>query len=321
MKKIFAAILLLASSVFATTPYSGNAWFTSFATDGTKQTLINSIETALLNSGNGWTTVSGHATTNLLMASGTTPQSLQINIRFKDNAGTCVQVYLESTDGTLHSGTENGNAGASLIPTNGLTYEVVASKYQFVIYTANAGTPRQFVWAGMPYLNTALAANITRCGFLTTDNNSDSDTGNHAHLRSTPDMSGSGVNYNVMVNSSFWEIANGNANPTGSIGSPRLILNGQPANWNMTISSPTTYRWRTAAPSVVTGDVFTAWGLTGSGDEAMINGQIWDAVYIADSQPIDTTSTFDGHNWRNLTNSNTGSSGSYMRGGIWFATN
>lgn len=314
-----AIFLFTSLFTFAAVPYSGSAFTASIATDGTTQTLINNIETALL--GGGWTTVSGHATTNLLMASGTTPQSLQIYVRFKYTSGANIQVYIESTDGTLHS-TYAVNAGASLQPTAGINYTVVGSHYQFIIYSQNISTYGQYVWVGMPYLNTALAANLTRVGWLFS-NNGGSSTTNSAHLsQQLTVMGGSIENSEYMTNGVFWEeIAPSGRGPNVAVGGGRFIINGVNADLNATQSTATGYRWRTATPSVLTGDVFVAWGLTVDTDEAMINGQVWDCVYIADSQPINTTATFDGHNWINLTNSNPGTNGTYVRGGLWCATN
>jgi hypothetical protein len=303
--------------------YSGSAFTTTITADGVKQDFINAIETALKNGGNGWTTISGSGTTNLLMQSGTTPQGLQINVRFRDQGGECIQIYMESTDGTLHS-VYGLNPGLSLVPTNGLVYTVVASKYQFLIYTTNIGTSRQFAWVGMPYLNSALAANITRAGFAFGNAGSDSDVEYVPTIRNFPSVARCCglANYELMLNNNWWENVNSNANSVYDIiGAPRLILNGVNEDWNMTISSPTAYRWNTATPSVLTGDVYLAWNPIGCCGEALINGQVWDCVYIADAQPINTTATFDTHNWINLTDSNNGQLRDHPRGGLWFATN
>lgn len=328
MAKFLGLLGLLASLTFGATQYSGSAWYTTVATDGTKQTLINNIETALLHSGNGWTTVSGSGTTNLLMSSVATPAGLAVYCRFKDNGGTEIQVYMESTDGTLKPASYATTNGASLSVTVGITYELLASKYQFVLYSANSPTTaKQFVWVGVPYLNASLSANITRAGFLFGGNQ-----GTSTNVVSTiaftmslgKNLAGTNSNPNVevMVNSNWWETANASSvGPQNVAGFPRMLINGMVSDFNQTLSSATGYRWRTATPSIVTGDVFVAWGLTANTDEAMVNGQFYDCVFIGDSQPIDTTATFDSHDWRTPTNSNIGLASTYPRGGLWFATN
>lgn len=324
MTKTILSLLFSLTTLLASVPYSGNSFTATVTATGTKQDLIDDIETALLNGGGGagWTTISGSGTTDLLMASGTTAQSLQIYARFKDNSGTGIQVYLESTDGSLKPASYTTSNGGTLLATNLLSYKVVASKYQFLIYTANATTSRQFVWVGMPYLNTTLAANITRAGWMVSSAASDSDGTSRCHLRNAAAMAcnafNAAPNYELMVNSSWWENANDiGGNTNSAIGAPRLLLGGITSDLNYTISSATGYRWRTATPSIVTSDVLVAWGSTGTTAESMINGQLFDCLFIADSQPINTTSTFDSHDWINITNSNTGSGSNYVRGGVW----
>lgn len=308
---------LFASPTRAAIQFSGTSFSTTIATTGTKQDLINSIETALLNGVAGWTTISGSGTTNLLMESGTTPQGLQIRCRIKDNGGTAIQLYLENVAGTLVD-TETANFGASLLATAGRTYQVIGSTYQFVIY--QPGVARAFVWVGMPYLPAFMGA-VTQCGWLFSGNQSDTDAAVKETLNVAPTVarpSNGAANYELMVNASYWAISASVAkSTTQTIGAPRLVLNGLTADFTMFLSSATSYRW--GEDSVMTGDIYPAWGLTAETIEAKLRGQVWDAIYIADSVAIDTTAVFSAHTFQNVTNSNPGSVSSYPRGGIWFA--
>lgn len=299
--------------------FSGTSFTTTINTTGVKQDLINSIETALLNGGAGWTTISGSTTADLLMESGTTPQGLQIRCRIKDNGGNGIQLYLENVAGTLVD-TETQDFGATLMATGGRTYQVIGSTYQFVIY--QPGVDRAFVWVGMPYLPAFMSA-FTQCGWLFSGNIRDNDNQVRETLNVAPTIArpGSGANnWEVMVDAAYWSNANSQNNPTSSvIGPPRLILNGVSADLNMILTSATSYRW--GDDSVVTGDVYTAWGLTANNVESKLRGQIWDAIYIADSVAINTTAVFSTHTFQNVTDNNPGLAGNYPRGGIWFAVN
>ena len=58
------------------------------------------------------------------------------------------------------------------------------------------------------------------------------------------------------------------------------------------------------------------WGLTALTDEGKIKGQLFDIVWIGDAFVADSTDTFNGHDWYNLTSNNIGN----PRGGFWVAT-
>jgi hypothetical protein len=261
------------------------------------------------------------------MQSGTTPQSLQINVRFKDNGGTDIEVYLENTAGTLKPASYNTNNGAPLRVTTGITYTVIASKYQFLIFNP-AYTPREFVWVGMPYLTSDLASNITTAGFLFSNTFQDGSglTGPsimvcpHLATNNGCGQTGASPNYELMINSSWWESSNasvGTTNNPASIGAPRLWILTQ-TDANASSLSTVANQWNTSTPAFVTSDVYIGWGATGSSATARIQGQIWDCLYINDPVAVSTTGTWSSHTWYNVTNSNNGSSGSYWPGGFWF---
>ena len=309
----------MTSIINAEIQYSGTQFTTSFATTGTKQDLIDDIETALLNGGAGWTTVSGSGTTNLLMLSGTTPDGLQIRARFRDLAGTGVQVYMENADSTL-ADTIDINHGATLLATLGRTYTVIGSTYQFIIYAT--GLDRGFVWVGIPDIPTFIAG-TSEAGFLIANSISQADGSNRSTIQTTgPAMfvSNNSGNSELLLNGNYRSTTNATNQGSGNvIGSPRLIINGIMANYDYTKASPTGYRWYD--DTVMTGDVFIAWGLVNGGSEAKIVGQIYDAIFIGDAVAAGITATFDTNLFHNVTENNSGSAATIPSGGIWFAVN
>jgi hypothetical protein len=50
--------------------------------------------------------------------------------------------------------------------------------------------------------------------------------------------------------------------------------------------------------------------------EGKYRGMLYDAIYIPDAITLDTTDTFAGHTWVNMTSNNAGP----VRGGVWVAT-
>jgi hypothetical protein len=117
----------------------------------------------------------------------------------------------------------------------------------------------------------------------------------------------------VLWNANICENA---GNGTPNTGSPETVIpfvsNGNNGTWVKG------YRW--ANDDLNSGDVLLSSGLSSTGDEGKLKGQFYDMVYVAEAFSVDTTDTFNGHNWRNLTSSNSGSAGGGVpRGGIWMA--
>jgi len=295
--------------------FSGSSFSTTVVTTGTKQTLINDIETALLAGGAGWSTVSGSGTTNLLMLSGTTAQALQIRARFRDNGGTGIQIYMENSTSTEADSIDTSHGG-TLLATLGRTYQVIGSEYQFLIY--QQGVSRSFVWVGMPFIP-AFITTITSAGWMFSNATSDGDTGIQNSINDTNDIANtSSGNYELLINADYWSASNNtNARSISALGPPRLILNGVSADFGQILGAG--YRW--FDDSIVTGDVYVAWGLTALAIEAKVVGQVWDALHIGESTAINTTATFSTHDFQNVTNSNPGIITRTPRGGIWFAIN
>ena len=296
---------------------------TSFTSAPTSATLGNGTATC---SGTATisTTISLSGTTNVLLRSAVTSAgSLQIDIRLKDNAGTCVQIYLEDATSLAEKPASYVTTnGASLNPVNLLVYRIMASKYQALIYSANATTSRQFAWFGMPYLPSLITSTITNAGFLFSNAVSDSDATSRDHIRNSVSQAnssnGQNGNYELMINSAWWEAANsagGNNQTSNATGPPRFILNGIAGNF-VRPAGAAGYQWGNGA--VITGDVYVAWGKTVNTDVAQVVGQIYDCFFLADSVALDTTMLFNSQTYRTPTSANAGSSGDYPRGGLWF---
>ena len=98
----------------------------TLASDGTQATLINWIEDQMNTAG--WTTISGHHSATIVLASATTPNSNSIRVRLKTTGNACATVELLNAAATLISQTY------FLLPTNAITYQIMADKYQVFIW-------------------------------------------------------------------------------------------------------------------------------------------------------------------------------------------
>lgn len=298
---------------------SGGDVNTTYTSDGTKQNLINAIETALLAAA--WTTVSGHATTNLLMQTHSTPYPLQANFRFRDNGGTSIQITVENTSGSVAGPGGTGN-GVSLTPVNTRVFRVIANPYQFFILvpgTYNAACT--FAFGGVPYVP-SFVTGVTAAGLVMGNSESDGDTSTRLSWRTnlTPVTS----NFTIGLFQTLWNASlfNGtNTAPGSAPACPCLLV---PMMANLAAIGTTTATWnqpyRWAGLQIHSGDPLICWGLTGYSDEPQIRGQLWDALVVCDAYTGDSTSSWDSHNWFAITNNNTGLAGNGARGTLFVVT-
>lgn len=289
----------------------------------TKNDILNLLETQLVLAG--WTVVSGSGTTNRLFQTGTTVQGLALRCRAKDNGGTCVQISIESTDGTLTS-TNSTNAGGNLNPTGGPTFRIIANPFQFIIYSpANYANNRLCVFVCCPYIPTPNAV-PTRAGFMISDSQQDTNTSLRECWRTTlvsaTNSNGPG-NCAVLWGGTLWQINNGFSGNWQ--GYPALVLlisiagsggvNGANVNCR---------RWQSGAD--ITSDTLIAFApAPDSSGEPFICCQLWDTLVVHNNFAGDTTGTWDGHNWITPTNNNTGNQVTVNgalppRGSLFFAT-
>lgn len=238
-------------------------------------------------------------------------------VRIKDNLGTCAAVSLENQAGTLAS-TSTTAAGGHLLPAASQTMRVIATKYWFTCFVPGSAGARTFVYAGMPYVDSSILTSVTDVGFMFANSVAEGTSSALSSFRAAPVLTGlsnSSPNYAVIYNSSL--VQGNNASTNGSpatAGAPECVLSCQSGGLTATARS---YRW--ANDDLLTSDVLVGWGSTSTADEAKIRGQFYDMIYIADAIAMDTSTTFSGHSWFNLTNNFTQTSAA-PRGGMWVRT-
>jgi len=299
---------------FTATTYTGytrrhTSWVQSA---GTKQELINKLESEL--NACGWTTVSGSGTTNLLMQSALSPpgQNLQMRLRAKDNAGNCVTLSIENVAGTKAS-TNSTTAGFMLLPAASKTWLFTLNKYQGFIRTPITTAAREYAAFGVPALPTTLQGVITEA--IWANGNAENDTSVTVRLS----FRTSTVCYNNAANSgNCAAITNGNLwennNSTAAASAlPQLF----PTSVYTASATVGGYRWHDDSSLLF--DPLIAWGLAAIANEGKYRGLLWDAVLASESFAGDLTTSFDSHNWIVLTDSNTGTAAAKPRGTLYLA--
>jgi hypothetical protein len=234
-----------------------------------------------------------------------------ICVRLKDNRGNCIQVSIENLAGTVVGANSTSNGG-SLLPAAAKTFRVLASKYRFECFRDGGQAAREFVMAGMVNVPTFITS-VTDTGYMICDSNGDSNTSIRASPRSGTTL-GSQNNWGYIQfiwNSNIFDQTLQN-NSAGGL--PQLLFTFfyRPTNDGTTGN----YRWENG--DLLTSDVLMTAGLSNLNDEAKIKGQLYDWMYISSPFTIDVEDTFNGHNWHNITNNNTGSSNT-PTGGFWIA--
>jgi hypothetical protein len=296
--------------------YSGTNYSSPFTCSvGTRQEIVTGLQTGLTAAG--WSVISGSGTGNVLMQSATTPspQSLAMRVNlFDPGSGNCARVIVRNT-----AGTHVQSNYLPLLPAAGKVFQIIANPYQCFIFTSSSpSTAREFAAWGVPYLPSFLQGVITECIWAMANGNSDTDTTVRPTFRTglyAMSNSTSGALW-FNCNGNIWEEFN--TVPSGNYsGYPQLYCQ-QGAYLTSTSSSQMAYRWHD--DSLLTYEPLLSWGLTAYTDEGKIRGQIWDAAIINDGFTADTTTSFDTHNWWNLTNTNTGSIGAAARGSLFLVT-
>jgi len=244
-----------------------------------------------------------------------------INIRLIDKLGNCIAVHIENSAGSVKSANQGStNYGGCLLPAAAKTFRIIATKYQFVCLTSNVTTAREFVMAGMLYVPSFLSG-VTDQGYMTSNCLSDTSATVAQSFRYSTSFIDNGSansapqNLETLYNSSFME--SGNSSLAVGIGMPEVVIPVPASSFNSTALKG--YRW--ANDDINTSDILYSSGLTAATDEGKLKGQFYDMVYIADAFMADSTDTFSGHTWWNLTSNQTGiATGNRPRGGVWVAT-
>lgn len=310
----------------------GSIQVSSFAAT-TTSTLIGGIQTALTAAG--WSVVSGSGTTNLVMQTATTPQSLAMRFKFHDNAITAggvatVQISMQTTSGSI-VGLDN-DVKAPWVRVNGSTnYKIICGPYYFWLLVPGSYTDYgYFAMGGVPWLPSFLSS-ITQCGYLVTQSNDQNST----DYLSIPHTFRSDVSCSVqnaiprqqlIVNTNYIS-TDGNLGMFNSSQCANFLQPWLPAQYEYSgnLAVPGTSNGGANATvvstffdgSFATGDPWIAFttngSLTAPATGVVVMGMLWDSTFIFDStQAADATTTFSGHNWYNITNTKAPS--------LWVAT-
>lgn len=257
-----------------------------------------------------------NAESMLLQTATQTNVTNPVRVRLKDNRGNCIQVSLENQAGTLVGANSTSNGG-NLLPASD-SWEIVATKYHFMVFKIGTWAARKFVMAGMLNIPSFITG-ITDHGYMLGDSTTDTDTngvGNNACMRN-------GVSFGQGNNFGYFQFLwNAQLHDTGrqNVSTPGLghILF---TFWNKGSDTGGVANYRWANNDLLTSDVLFSIGLTSViGDEAKIRGQFYDLVYIASNQSIDSTDSFSGHNWHNITSNTNINNSAIPTGGFWVAT-
>ncbi len=308
-KLLFLSALLWASAAQAAIQYAGgtNVNTQCTASAGTKQELSDCVEDALNTAG--WTTISGHHTSTVLVESLITPTaSLQMRLQLTQGTN-CVTLKARNVGNTRAQST-----GMFLLPAVGKVFRVIANKYQGFISTDGTPVARSTAAFGVPYVPTF--AGVTEAIWANGNGSADGDTS----LPSTWKLCLS------LISSSFC----GNSNNTAT--NVWVTLNG--TQWENTASdvhdqpgflgivAPSSAASRQALPSFsrwfdgsyMISEPLIGWATTAYTGEGQLVGQLWDGALITASIASETALTIDSHNWLTWTNSNAGVAANNIRG-------
>lgn len=298
--------------------YSGTVFNTTFTTTtGTRREIVDGIAGVLTS--NSWTYVSGSGTGDVMLKSATTPQGSKMCLRvFDPGSGSCAKFFLYNSIRTV-----NQTGGCFLLPAAAKTFQVTGNGYQFAIYVTGSTSSRDFIMGGTPWLPAwNVTGGISEAGWLMGASDSDGDTTVRPSFRTKPMTVDSGATYPNMatyINNNLWEGNNTNFGVNWGPGiiqlagvGPQMWRNGQSRTTHM-------QKWFDGSGYIY--EPIIGWHPTspGTGD-ALAIGQLWDAAGMSVPFAKDTTSTFDSHNWINLTDNQTGSNTFYLPNSLWLAT-
>jgi|GEM_PF-2822194 len=266
--------------------YSGstlvNATYTSDGTLAGMQSWVTSqLQTA------GWSVYSGSGSDITLM-SAVTPQNLSIKFRFYNpGTGNCIQATMKSITPALVS------AIGYLLPTSGVTYRIIANKYQFFIFasgTTYRRTARYILMGGVPWVPSGVAAvlgSLTEDGWFIYSGTSDTDTStNRASFRNVV----TGASTNAICSTTIWDGSVSNYSSDTSL-SPQLEVR----------LSPYLSQYRLFADgSFKAFEAFIGWYVSAVNAGAVV-GQLWDAIVVSSSFSGELIYSFDGHNYLAIT--------------------
>lgn len=268
--------------------YAGGVIVNTTFTGNVTNDIVDNVKVELVNAGWSATGASGDWNVTPAIPTGLTTDTLRI---FDPTAGTATgsSAQFKFTSLTMAS---------HLFPTSGRVFRVIANKHQFFVLVDGVySTSRTFICGGLPFIETFMP--ITSASWMQGNANSGSDSTLRPSFRTT-DM-------NTSVG----------ANGQGQVNTNQSALTG------LTVPGLT----KTMGAGI--DDVGRIW----HGGEALktaarvhigitnesfgrIRMQLWDAVVVMKEFPGDITTSFDGHNWFNLSHNATTSIGDFS---LWVA--
>jgi len=282
---------------------------TTFATTGTRQDLCNAIQDALTTAG--WTVDSGSHTAAIVMHTASTPTA---------NNNLFMKLVDPGANASCQLNIQNAASGASLTSqlfwlnsTVGLTYRIIANKYQAFIFQPGAANPqRGFIGVGTLYVPTFAQASQTGVlGWMQGIGSTVTDTATNYftfrwNLAPGQCQGGNNSRTSLIAAATLIDAACANANQIGHAQIPAITT----ANFSSALNA---VQW--VDTSFVLSDALFAASTSSVANVALIRGQLWDAVVMSAGQfSIDQTATFNSHNWWTVTNTNSGSAASTSSG-------
>jgi hypothetical protein len=307
-------VVVLSTTGALPTGLSAAVYYVKTIVNSTQITLTGSVNGAVINT-SGTQSGTQSCICTCMMQTATTPWGVKLRVRLQDNNATCITFSIENSTSTVLGANTTGNGGY-VQPNSAVFYHMIANSYQAFILGPN-GMARGFVAFGTPYLPAFLQSVITECGWMVCNSASDSD-GSRNSLRNLliqgQQGAGGTPNSQTIHNALVLDMASQGSFATW--GCPKIfgfynamIVTGQNGiawhDGSLLMVEPL-IGWGNAL-SVNTGNAAAA--------EILIRGQLWDAVLIHGFFPADMVSTFAGHNWWNVTDTDTGDAAS-----LWLCT-
>lgn len=295
--------------------YTGAQIATTFTTTtGTRREVVDGFVAALASAG--WSYSSGSGTGDVKMLSATTPQGTQTIIRAYDpGSGNCAKLFLFNSTSTLSQ-----TGGCFILPGAGKVFQVIANPYQFFLFRTGSTTAREFACGGTPWLP-SWNSGITECGWLMGNARTDTDTTalNTFRVAPTMDANNACANGAAYTNASLWEANNTSFSKAYTRGEIQLMSLAAGKFQNTDASTTVMMRWYDGSSQVY--EPVIGWAASSPGTtDAVGIGQLWDAAMMAEPFAMDTTTTFDSHNWINIMHNANGTNAIYPRCSLWLVT-
>lgn len=288
-----------------------NTTFTQSVGSPTRSEIVTNLYTQLGNAG--WSTITS-GTNDYTMQTATTPEGNAVRVRIYDpGSGNCARIKLQSTNG-FYIGQDSW-----LISASGQTFRIVASQYQFFIWTSVSQTSNNygtFYAAGALALPVFLNGVVTECGWC--KGNSIGDGGPWCGSWRTDLMGYNGDYYSHWSGYTVMggQIYSCDRNPNNDYFYPgdmtlcSQYCAGRAPSGGSGPSGYQGYRW--VDNTLMLSDPLLAWGMSNSLDESRIQGQLWDCAIASDAFTVDSAVTIGTHNGYAITSSNTGSTANVM---------